>query len=279
MALFDTREGLLTDAALGVANQVTLAGTMYYVELDVANLDKWFAGTIGSTGTTVNNTTGYSVYFSDRRGEKADPSPPASVGSSSMLTGGFGFDDFVNPASASGCPNGVLDQGEDVESDYTAGVSQYVGTTPRIYGKTPAFDNAGSASVSTIANITTTAGVLGDNPNCSGNIGSPFATADQTDDLRENPGLIFRRALKLVNGSTISIGSTTCNGVACGLTVIAENPIYVQGDYNNPGLSTTFTGTGVGAAVIGDAVTFLSDDWNDANSFMFPYTLGNRTFL
>jgi hypothetical protein len=103
-----------------------------------------------------------------------------------------------------------------------------------------------------------------------------LAVADQVQDLRENPALIFRRALKLVDGSTISSGAT-CNGVACGLSVIAENPVYIQGDYNNPGLNTGFTGTGVAASVIADAVTLLSDGWNDANSFAFPYLPGNRT--
>jgi len=78
-----------------------------------------------------------------------------------------------------------------------------------------------------------------------------------------------------VNGSTISTGAT-CNSVPCGLTVAAENPIYVQGDYNNPGLNTNFSGTGVAASVIGDAVTFLSNNWNDVNSFAFPYNLNNR---
>jgi type IV pilus assembly PilX-like protein len=274
MALFDTREGVFRDAAPSTG-QLTLAGTMYYVELDVANLEKWFAGTTGSSGTSANNTTGYSVYFSDRRGEKQDPNPPASVGTTSMLTGGYGYDDFVNPSSGSGCPSGVLDQGEDVESDYVSGVSQNGGTTPRTYGKTPAYDNAGSASVSTIANITIAAGPLGDNPSCSGNLATPLAVADQAQDLRENPALIFRRALKLVDGSTISTG-TTCNGVACGLSVIAENPVYIQGDYNNPGLNTGFTGTGVAASVIADAISLLSDGWNDANSFAFPYNPNNR---
>ena len=79
-----------------------------------------------------------------------------------------------------------------------------------------------------------------------------------------------------MDGSTISSGAT-CNGVACGLAVIAENPVYIQGDYNNPGLNTGFTGTGVAASVIADAVTLLSDGWNDANSFAFPYSPGNRT--
>ena len=65
-----------------------------------------------------------------------------------------------------------------------------------------------------------------------------MGTADDVQDLRENPA-VFRRALKLVNGSTISTG-VTCNSEPCGLTVVAENPVYIQGDYNNPGLNTNF---------------------------------------
>jgi hypothetical protein len=94
--------------------------------------------------------------------------------------------------------------------------------------------------------------------------------------LRENPPVFFRRALKLVNGSTISIG--TCNSVPCGLTIVSENPVYVQGDFNNPGLSTTFTGASVGASVVSDAVTLLSNNWNDVNSIAFPFlNTGQRT--
>jgi hypothetical protein len=112
--------------------------------------------------------------------------------------------------------------------------------------------------------------VLGQNPNCTGQGKTwPLAIATDPQDLRENPPIFFRRALKIVDGSTISIG--TCNSVPCGLTIASENPVYLQGDYNNPGLNTGFTSTGVGASVIADAVTLLSDNWNDVNSFAFPY--------
>ena len=43
-----------------------------------------------------------------------------------------------------------------------------------------------------------------------------------------------------------------------GLTVVSNNPVYIQGDYNNS--------TNSPAAVIGDAITILSNNWNDANS-------------
>ena len=101
----------------------------------------------------------------------------------------------------------------------------------------------------------------------------PFAVAANAQDLRENPSVYFRRALKLVDGATLSIG--TCDAVACGLTMVAENPIYVQGEYN-AGINGNFSTPFVAAAVIGDAVTLLSDNWNDVNSFAFPYTPNSR---
>jgi hypothetical protein len=274
--LFDTREGLLRDPSpVGLTNsQVPLAGAMYYIELDVANLAAWFVANSG----IVNNTTGYSVYFSDRRSEQPDTTPPASVGATTMLTGGFGYDDIVNStngtSAANGCPNNSLDQGEDVEGDFT---SAGVDSNPllRRYGNilssTPSslWPIAGTGTqLGTVSTLL--AAVLANNPTCSSKgITWPFAVATDPQDLRENPPIFFRRALKVLDGSTISIGS--CSSVPCGLTIISENPVYVQGDFNNPGLTTTFANAGVGASIIADSVTLLSDNWNDVNSFAFPY--------
>jgi PilX N-terminal len=286
--LFDTREGLLRDTnvasnANSPNGSLTLNGAMYYVELDVANLATWLSANAGS----VNNTTGYSVYFSDRRGEQPDPNPPASVSATQALTGGSGYEDIVNSnngtSTANGCPNGTLDQGEDQEGDFnSAGVDPAPLALPRTYGNVLA---ATPASLWPIANTGTQLGapgtllaaVLVANPSCAGpGIKWPFATVNDPWDLRENPPIFFRRALKIVDGTTITLG--TCNSVPCGLTIVSENPVYLQGDYNNPGLSTTFANPAVGAAIIADAVTLLSDNWNDVNSFAFPYlnTLNGR---
>jgi hypothetical protein len=285
--LFDPREALLRDNAL-TGNAETLAGAMHYVELDVTNLNKWFSGTLGASGTLANNTTGYTVYFSDRRGDRHDPSPPPSVGAAAAKTGAFGFDDFVNRADANGCPNNTLENAEDFESDFTMGTDLNPPATPRKYGEffpTDAATTANDPYLWTVANgtvsmalpnvLTAASTAIATNPTCSGpGKDWPFATAVNAQDLRENPAVFFRRALKLVNGSTLSIG--VCDGVACGLTVVAENPVYVQGDYN-AGTNGNFATAFVAAAVIGDAVTLLSDSWNDVNSFAFPYNLGSRT--
>jgi len=284
-------------------NAVTLAGTMDYVELDVNNLDRWFKGAIGANGGNVNvDINGYTIYFSDRRGSLPDTSPgPASVGNG-IRSGGFGYEDIVNLNDvANGCPNNAVDQGEDVESDYVNGVSQSPAVL-RTYGKQPEFYNPAFAQPAQIKPITNayvlaaagnptngnaTNNITANNPNCAGpGIKFPFATALDANDLRENPPLVFRRALKLVNGNNIQLGNCV-SGQVCGLTIVSENPVYIQGDYNNPGAATNFgvtagnpTGVGVGTSVIADAVTLLSDNWNDINSFAFPYTPGaNRNAI
>jgi len=316
--LYDPREGLLRDYTSTTVTSPTLAGSMYYVELDVANLARCLTGVTCTGISNIENTTGYAVYFSDRRSEQKDSNPPASVGTTAMLTGGFGYDDFVNPTDGNGCPNGTLNTGEDVESDYTNGISQnpVTTTTPRTYGNilNPGTAPPGLWPVSDLGNTFTypaqaysqlyaTVGtapigtaltslegaVLTKYPpdtSCVGGTGLtwPYVAAKPMD-VRENPPIFFRRALKLVDGSSIGTSATasifgSCNSVPCGLTIASENPVYVQGDYNNnpnadATLNTPSTDKHAACAIIADAVTLLSDYWNDANSFAFPYVYNN----
>ncbi len=79
------------------------------------------------------------------------------------------------------------------------------------------------------------------------------------------PGAKF--ALRLVNGKKLP---------SQGLTVASDLPIYVQGDYNtgnNPPSNSSSTGqpeesgyTRKPAAIVGDAVNILSNNWSDSNS-------------
>src|ERR1043166_4337953 len=80
-----------------------------------------------------------------------------------------------------------------------------------------------------------------------------------------------RRAIRLTNGYQLPAG---------GLTVVSENPVYIQGNYNTSSTSSatvpsnngTYTDpdasgyTRVPAAVVADAVNVLSGGWSDANS-------------
>ncbi|MEE9237977.1 MAG: hypothetical protein V3U58_00285 [Thermodesulfobacteriota bacterium] len=81
------------------------------------------------------------------------------------------------------------------------------------------------------------------------------------DPALDSPGVLyvsqdtsggFDKGVRLKNGSTLP----SHNGID-GLTVSSDNPIYIQGDYNSANLP---------AAVTADAVTILSNAWDDANS-------------
>ena len=48
----------------------------------------------------------------------------------------------------------------------------------------------------------------------------------------------------------------------CGLTIASENPVYIQGDFNAPGGNLAAANT-VATSVAADAVTLLSDNFND----------------
>jgi hypothetical protein len=281
MVLFDTREGIARDNAMGnnaadnqggINNrpQIVAQGVMNYIELDVNNLSKWFMNLLPApdSGLNANGVGGYEVYFSDRRGNQVDPTPGVNV-----QTGAFGFNDVVNRADApNGCPDNVLDQpGEDFEGD---GVLRTYGGIPLSAAAVPANQRVQSFLTGAVPALVV-------NPNCGAAATPPGPNYIYVhgQEARENPPVFFRRALKLEYGVSFSLG-TACYGAApnppCGLTIAAENPVYIQGDYNNTGAPVNFTGASVASSVAADAVTFLSDNWNDANSFISPYDPGSR---
>ncbi len=226
--LYDPREGNLRDSIARSTQTVFFGGLMHYVELDVANLSQWMQG----EGADIMQETGYVVYFSDRRGNR---------NLANQGTGEYGFEDFVNPASAPGTPNGILDTGEDVNADGTQDV----------YGQTPIVPLGATAPLDGAATPT---------------------TAITRPEGRVNPPIFFRRALKVVNGRRGNV-------IAPGFAVVAENPIYVQGDYNAitaEGVPATYNNAHVASSIIADSVTLLSNAWNDIRSFTDPHRPAGR---
>jgi hypothetical protein len=296
--LFDPREASFRDwcpdgtGALGVActQNPMLGGVMHYVELDVNNLTRWFRGAIGVNGPNTRDPAvspnNFTVYFSDRRGNYVAaplPSgwPPASP--SGNETGEYGFNDFVNFGAANGCPDGLIDAGEllDAPNDVTqqtygarAGIAPYpVPPTPAgVYTVNGLFNAmlAYNAGLTQLNKNWTCAdpGYIVTNPKVW-----PGWYVINRNEARENPSLFFRRALKLTNGSTINVGGCP-SGQNCGLAISTENPAYIQGDYNAPG--GAFVAPYGAASVVADSFTFLSDSWNDVNSFISTYNPNGR---
>lgn len=233
--LHDTREGLRRDTSLG--SSVALGGVMHYVSLDARNLSRWFQGTgvyAGGSGGNAHNSAGTGYVV--YFSDRRNNRDAAG-----QETGEYGLEDFVNPTGATG----TLDQGEDVNGSGAL----------ETYGQLPSFNGAAN-SVPTGT----------DSPSALDASARPWTTVTRAE-AQTNRAIFFRRALKLVNGGYGTI-------VRPGLTVVTENPVYIQGDWN---ATAGFPETDAAAtAVLADAVTLLSNAWTDNVSFTQPYSPGGR---
>jgi hypothetical protein len=283
-ALYDTREGYNRQPAPALNNQVTLGGIMNYVELDVKNLARWFNGTIGASGPTTKDPSvapnNFVVYISDRRGNFLPTGtavgtwPPLSP--STHETGEYGYFDLVNSGDIKGCPDNKIEAipatgGPSAEDPAGSGVLAIYGENTFPNGLV---DSTGVPTFSTLFSTLPNAAVQAD-PLClaggSGGISPwPRSFLKQNNDGRENPNALFRRAVKIVNGSLITM--PVCPGaVPCGLSITTENPAYIQGDFNANSAGGGFANASVATSVAADAITILSVNWNDVNSFASPF--------
>ncbi len=291
--IYDTREGTLRDQAMNLVNPArpTLNGIMHYIELDGKNTASWFGGKIGTLTTSGQSTkdpavapNNFVVYVSDRRGNNDHTQtisgwPPLSY--TQYETGEYGWNDIVNSTDpTNGCPNTGLDTGEDADNTsslYTYGASQaYIHGT----GITPVTSLA-NGQYGMFAGMVA-AGAIQNNNRCAATPGYapdgiwPMMVAYNATGARENPPLFFRRALKIVNANNLTAVGPCPSGLSCGLTIASENPVYIQGDFNANSGGNGWSDPFVPTSVAGDAVTLLSDNWNDINSFSSPYSTGAR---
>jgi hypothetical protein len=257
--LFDVREGLQRNADPGTLGAgIPIGGVMYYVALDARNLAKWVRGAAPyncgalCTGTVARTDNGgYSVYFSDRR-NNINPALAGPV----FSTGEYGWEDFVNPGLANGVPDNTCSPGEDVNAPGEAGLFN----TCQTYGQNPSYNGvASSVVVGSVLPLTVAA--------------RPATTLVRRGEAQVNRPILFRRALKLINGQFLNNAPTVAAERIIGLTIVSENPVYIHGDWNaTAAMPTTPNEPHAATSIIADAVTLLSSSWNDNNSFESPYT-------
>jgi len=235
--LYDSREGELRPS--GTNGDCNIGGIMNTPELDVGNLKKWLQGTIGTTGALVESSSqnGYILYFSDRRG--------MLLNGSGVRVGEYGFEDVINPANSSGSPDGVLQTAEDVNQNNTLDV----------YGRANLGDGFSISAQGTD----------------SGTYDVPTYRVSGAI-ARKNRVTGARHGLKLINGSRGNL-PVQPDGTG-GFTVAAENGVYIRGNYNAN--ASGFGDPHAAAAVIADAVTALSNNWSDSNSFTNSTAPGSR---
>ncbi len=276
LSMYDSREG--EQQGVTLSTNVPLNGVMGIVQLNVQNLQKWFAGQIGSdsvfgdSGVNALDNGGYIVYFSDERGLRLGGSGGVGQNQTCASNGNcafYGDDGNIDADVVNGIP----------DTAYCATGCTTVGdATPseELFDYTPP---GGSNNQNWGAWLQTPSSSL-----------TPWTQVDPTT-AEDNPPIFFRRALRLVNGALGSLpplATADCSSAtAGGFSVASENPVYIWGDYNalyndvNFGTTpATFQDAGgachVPASVMADAVTLLSDNWNDAESFNSPGNSGGR---
>lgn len=248
--MFDTREGNRADNATNLSDDYVFRnGVMSVVDIDVANLKKFFDGdwdgkfptttpfaggngNVGLKSTNVPKNRGWVIYFTDRRGDTS-------------FDGRYDMED-VNP-------NSTLTINEDLDGNNSVDGAPSSETAT---SEAPVADSTAEAGLSAV-----------------------------TDHK------YYRRTARLINGSTLpGIYDATTEANTKGFTFASENGIYVRGNYNTTsvnvaGGSTATTSENyapqnttlhIPASVVGDAVTILSNSWNDGQSFAAPNNRNSR---
>jgi hypothetical protein len=252
LMLFDARESW--SRTLAVNAPMRMGGLFSYVAIDGRNLRDWIAGTIGATGNQTLNNNGYIIYFSDRRGDHDETAGDAE-------TGEYGHEDSLNPLDAAATATNALEEGENYNE---SGIERPVDNpltpeTLQTYGATP-------------HPLAVPAGAIA----AMGFDGAQRPWSSPAPLLYSGRGrlakpVLFRRALKIINAGIVG----GVNSLPAGINFVAENPVYVEGNFNATAASVTAE-PNVPAAIIADSITLLSNTFRDTMTFQFPNDMTNR---
>jgi hypothetical protein len=169
-----------------------------------------------------------------------------------------------------------------LQNSTVATAAQQTAIKAAFTGKTTLYDQREGKTVD-VANIDVSLLTPALNALGAANFNSVLYIVDTTPVSGASPN---PKTIRLKNGGILP---------DAGLTVASQNPVYIQGDYNtgtsssvpSSSVPANATGNPTGAdsptapgysrkssSVLGDAVMFLSNSWNDANSSL---TLSSRT--
>jgi hypothetical protein len=251
--MFDTREGLYNDG-IAVATvypnaAVPWAGVMSMVDIDVANLKNFLDGNYNSsmpqTGTVFTTANGRALRNSDV------PEANGWVLYVSDRRGDADFDGEYDMEDIYGNNDGILQPGEDINGNGRLDANFTSGEAVRYAGSTTTYDSPAKA-----------------------------ASVDHS---------YYRRGVRLIRGTRLPGNYDPGDPLNTkGFTVASENGVYVWGNYNATGINSVGTPTPaadyipqntsdhIPASIVGDAVTILSNAWNDSKSFRNPFDSAQR---
>ena len=276
--MFDAREGIYNvdtgvfNASSTYGTNVPWAGVMSMVDIDVANLKTFLEG--GFNSTMPINTNFYASRTPNKPLSNADvPQNKGWVVYASDRRGDSDFDGEYDMEDVFGGNDGNLQTGEDVNKNGLLDVNY-----------------TGEAVKYVAGGLFASAAIPGSYvpPGYAATIDHPF----------------YRRGFRLIRGQQLPGNFDFADpSNTKGFTFASENGVYVQGNYNAYGIRPGSTGSPtpsedyfpqgkifingvdkgtsdgashVPASVVGDAVYVLSNSWNDAKSFLYPYAPGSR---
>ena len=279
--VYNVREGRI-NSALG-ANTVYERGMTHVVELNMRNLARWMDGVYDGNllvnspnpqSANIGSSDGYTVYISDRRGDKVKPLVDSTGALLNSTNGMADNEDIYGPNGADGAAcspmkdqNGC-ERGEDVQ-----GTGFLVKDTSELPDPA-ALPGAYGADIFKRA-----------------------LTASAWANL-DNAGLgpnhkYFRNAVRLFNGENLQISLAAGRlSTTKGITISTENMVYVWGNYNTTGINVAppdgvsclnaptgvclYLGNQVPTSIVADAFFPLSKTWFDSESSMYPDLLSRR---
>ena len=245
--MFDTREGLYREGInIGTTypgGTIPWSGVMSMVDIDIANLRKFLSGTWDGKFPAT-------TLFPAGLRSTDIPSANGWVLYISDRRGDYDFDGEYDMEDIYGDNDNVLQPGEDVDTN-----GSDLGTLQAEYT----------------------------------NEAVKYRDYVQPSEAATLEHKYYRRGIRLINGEKLpGIYDAANPANTRGFTVASENGVYVKGNYNaygvaaydDPTPSTDYlpqdNADHIPASIAADAVTILSRAWNDAESFKYPFSLGNR---
>jgi hypothetical protein len=162
-------------------------------------------------------------------------------------------DMFNNPSNPDAVAHGMIERGVAGDSSAMQAAKLYYQAGMRIMNGVAT--NASGNPVSLPAGVVTTGSFYDKREGKTMTVTQVDIGALQASGLSPSNGIIYvsadggDKAVRLVNGAQLPNG---------GLTVVTDNPMYIQGDYNTVNKQP--------AAVLADAVTILSNNWGPNHS-------------
>lgn len=256
--VYNVREGCITGANCNVVYE---RGITNVVEINMRNLARWLDGVYdtnllagtSAVSTNINNPGGYTVYVSDRRGDKVKPMVGPTGAIINSTNGMVDNEDIYGP-------NGALDPGEDVQET---------------------------------GSLVKDASELPDPAALVGAYGANLTMRALTVGAWTNPGEFARHSVRLFNGENMQIsGAAGRLSATQGISISTENLLYTWGNYNTTGINAPppagfaclneaagpcrYLGSQVPSSLVSDAYFPLSKTWVDSSSAMYPGDLSRR---